>query len=50
MSPMADADHWRRDVASAFQQVVTREGLTRRHGPMKRVRARFRDEIAGLVG
>ena len=47
---MADADHWRRDVAAAFHQVVAREGLTRRHGPIKRVRARFRDAVTELVG
>ena len=34
---MEDADLWRRDVASVFRQIVEREGLTRRHGPIRRV-------------
>ncbi len=46
---MADADLWRRDVASVFGQIVAREGLTRRHGPIRRVRARFRNEVDELL-
>ena len=46
---MADADLWRRDVGSIFRQIVKREGLTRRHGPIRRVRARFRNEIDELL-
>lgn len=46
---MADADLWRRDVASVFRQIVEREGLTRRHGPIRRVRARFRNEVDELL-
>jgi HEAT repeat protein len=46
---MADADQWRRDVAGVFRTIVAREGLTRRHGPIRRVRARYRDEIAELL-
>lgn len=47
---MEDADLWRRDVASAFGRIVEREGLTRRHGPIRRVRARFRHEVDELLG
>jgi HEAT repeat protein len=46
---MADADQWRRDVALVFRAIVAREGLTRRHGPIRRVRARYREEIAELL-
>lgn len=46
---MADADQWRRDVARVFRTIVAREGLTRRHGPIRRVRARYREEIAELL-
>jgi len=46
---MEDADLWRRDVASVFRQIVEREGLTRRHGPIRRVRARFRNEVDELL-
>jgi HEAT repeat protein len=46
---MADADQWRRDVAHVFRAIVAREGLTRRHGPVRRVRARYREEIAELL-
>lgn len=47
---MEDADLWRRDVASVFGRIVEREGLTRRHGPIRRVRARFRHEVDELLG
>jgi hypothetical protein len=47
---MEDADLWRRDVALVFRQIVEREGLTRRHGPIRRVRARFRNEVDELLG
>lgn len=46
---MADADQWRRDVGQVFRTIVAREGLTRRHGPIRRVRARYREEIAELL-
>ena len=46
---MEDADLWRRDVAAVFRQIVEREGLTRRHGPIRRVRARFRNEVDELL-
>ncbi len=47
---MEDADHWRRDIAEAFHRVVKRERLTRRHAAVRRLRARFRDEINELLG
>lgn len=47
---MEDADLWRREVASVFSRIVEREGLTRRHGPIRRVRARFRNEVEELLG
>jgi hypothetical protein len=46
---MEDADVWRRDVAVVFRGIVKREGLTRRHGPIRRVRARFRNEVDELL-
>lgn len=46
---MEDADVWRRDVAAVFRGIVKREGLTRRHGPIRRVRARFRNEVDELL-
>lgn len=46
---MEDADVWRRDVAGVFREIVKREGLTRRHGPIRRVRARFRNEVDELL-
>lgn len=46
---MEDADMWRRDIATVFRQIVAREGLTRRHGPIRRVRARFRHEVDDLL-
>ena len=46
---MEDADVWRRDVAAVFREIVKREGLTRRHGPIRRVRARFRNEVDELL-
>ena len=46
---MADADHWRRDIADAFHRVVAREKLTGRHSAVRRLRARFRDEIDELL-
>ena len=46
---MEDADLWRRDVTAVFRQIVNREKLTRRHGPIRRVRARFRNEVDELL-
>ena len=46
---MEDADLWRRDVTAVFRQIVDREKLTRRHGPIRRVRARFRNEVDELL-
>jgi hypothetical protein len=34
----------------AFSAIVEREGLTRRHAALRRVRARFKDELDQLLG
>jgi hypothetical protein len=46
---LADTEHWRRDLAAAFRTIVKREGLTRRHAALRRVRARFRNELNQLL-
>jgi hypothetical protein len=46
---MADAEGFRRALADAFQAIVAREKITRRHAVMKRVGSRFRDRISGLM-
>jgi hypothetical protein len=46
---MADAEAFRRAIADAFQAIVAREKITRRHAVMKRVLSRFRDRISGLM-
>ena len=46
---MDDGEGWRRALTSAFREIVAREKLTRRHSALKRVRARFRDGIGGLL-
>jgi HEAT repeat protein len=38
---MADAEGWRREVAAAFRAIVARERITRRHGAIRRIRARL---------
>ena len=47
---LADTEHWRRDLATAFKAIVQREGLTRRHAALRRVRARFKNELDELLG
>jgi HEAT repeat protein len=47
---LADTEHWRRDVATAFRAIVERDGLTRRHAALRRVRARFGTELDRLLG
>jgi hypothetical protein len=47
---LSDTEHWRRDLAVAFSAIVEREGLTRRHAALRRVRARFKDELDQLLG
>ena len=47
---LADTEHWRRDLATAFKAIVQREGLTRRHAALRRVRARFKSELNELLG
>ena len=47
---MDDAGAWRRELAGVFRRIVEREKLTRRHAPLRRVKARFRDEIPELLG
>jgi hypothetical protein len=47
---MADGEAWRRALADAFRAVAAREKVTGRHSVMKRVRTRFRDHVAELLG
>jgi len=47
---MADGEAWRRGLADAFRAVAAREKVTGRHSVMKRVRTRFRDHVAELLG
>jgi hypothetical protein len=47
---LSDTEHWRRDLAAAFKAIVAREGLTRRHAALRRVRARFKNELDRLLG
>jgi HEAT repeat protein len=46
---MPDAETWRRRLADTFQTIVSREGITARHGAMKRVKSRFRGHVDSLV-
>jgi hypothetical protein len=46
---LSDTEHWRRDLGAAFKAIVEREGLTRRHSALRRMRARFRNELAQLL-
>ncbi len=46
---MADAEGWRQRIAATFREIVAREGLTRRHGVIRRVRARLRDSVDELL-
>ena len=41
---------WREHLAAAFRAIVQREGLTRRHAPLKRVLARWPDAASELMG
>ena len=41
---------WRGHLATAFRAIVHREGLTRRHAPIKRLLARWPDATADLMG
>jgi hypothetical protein len=44
-------DMWLREhIATAFRAIVQREGLTRRHAPVKRVLARWPDAATDLMG
>jgi hypothetical protein len=47
---LSDTEHWRRDLRAAFNAIVEREGLTRRHAALRRVRARFSNELDQLLG
>ena len=42
-------DWWRTHLASAFQDIVRREHLTRRHAAVKKVLARWPDAAAALL-
>ncbi len=46
----AGYDWWRSQLASAFQQIVHREGLTGRHAAIKRVRAKWPEVAVRLLG
>ncbi len=46
---MPDAETWRRKIAETFQTIVSREGITARHGALKRVKSRFRGHVDSLV-
>jgi HEAT repeat protein len=46
---LSDTEHWRRDLAAAFKAIMEREGLTRRHAALRRVRGRFRKELEQLL-
>lgn len=47
---MADAEAWRKTLAETFRTIVAREGITRRHGVLRRVTARFRGHMSDLMG
>jgi hypothetical protein len=47
---LSDTEHWRRDLAAAFKTIVVREKLTRRHAVLRRVRAKFTNELEQLLG
>jgi hypothetical protein len=48
-APQPDESGWRTALADAARQIVAREQLTRRHGAVKRLRARYGDAVAGLL-
>ena len=45
----ADAAGWRATLADAARAIIAREQLTKRHGVVKRLRARYGDAVAGLL-
>jgi HEAT repeat protein len=47
-SNRGSADWWRQHLASAFQTIVAREGLTRRHGVIRKIAKRWGDAAEGL--
>jgi hypothetical protein len=47
-SNLASADWWRQHLAGAFQTIVKREGLTRRHGVIRKIAKRWGNAIDGL--
>ena len=44
-----DESGWRAALADAAREIVAREQLTRRHGAVKRLRARYGEAVAGLL-
>jgi HEAT repeat protein len=48
-APTPDASGWRAALADAAREIIGREQLTRRHGAVKRLRARYGDAVAGLL-
>ena len=47
-SNRGSADWWRQHLASAFHTIVKREGLTRRHGVIRKIAKRWGDAAEGL--
>ena len=47
-SNRGSADWWRQHLASAFRTIVKREGLTRRHGVIRKIAKRWGDAVRGL--
>jgi hypothetical protein len=41
---------WREHLAAAFRAIVSREGLTRRHGVMRKIAKRWGNQVSELVG
>jgi hypothetical protein len=44
-----DESGWRAALADAAREIVAREQLTKRHGAVKRLRARYGEAVAGLL-
>jgi HEAT repeat protein len=49
-SGMADAEAWRRALAETFRAVSAANGITRRHGVMKKIASRFGPRVVELTG
>ena len=49
-SPRSRDGWWRDHLAVAFRAIVNREGLTRRHGVMRKITKRWGKRVNDLVG